>query len=82
MFRDKGKFYIDCSKECRGRAVVLDLTKVIKFDLKRSMLHVLALGLIMKVKCFPSSPSRVCESTEKELYALGFFLANPIPVIL
>ena len=36
------------------------------------MLHVLALG-IMKVKCFPSSPSRVCEITEKELYALGLF---------
>ena len=41
------------------------------------MLHVLALG-IMKVKCFPSSPSRVCKITGKELYALGFFLANPI----
>ena len=33
----------------------------------------LALG-IMKVKCFPSSPSRVWEITEKELYTLGFFL--------
>ena len=32
----------------------------------------LALG-IMKVKCFPSSPSRVWEITEKELYTLGFF---------
>ena len=32
----------------------------------------LALG-IMKVKCFPSSPSRVCEITEKEFYTLGFF---------
>ena len=32
----------------------------------------LALG-IMKVKCFPSNPSRVCEITEKELYTLGLF---------
>ena len=31
----------------------------------------LALG-IMKVKCFPSSPSRVLEITGKELYTLGF----------
>ena len=32
---------------------------------------ILALG-IMKVKCFPSSPSRVLEITGKELYTLGF----------
>ena len=33
----KVNFYIVCSKEC---CVVLDLTKVVKFYLKRSMLHV------------------------------------------
>ena len=39
---------------------------------KKKYVACLALG-IMKVKCFPSSPSRVCEITEKELYALGLF---------
>ena len=42
-------FHRVCSKQCR---LVLELTKEIKFYLKRSMLHVLALGII-KAKLLP-----------------------------
>ena len=48
----KVHFHRVCSKQCR---VVLDLTKGIKFYLKRSMLHVLALGII-KAKLLPFKP--------------------------